>query len=605
LLDLERWQSDEMRDVPIPTSVQGLISSRLDRLESKEKRLAHHASVIGAVFWVGAVAHLGAHEGSSPEDPRPGLAELERRDFVAHLATSTVAADDEYAFKHILMRDVAYRQVPKGRRAQLHLGFSEWVKGLPSSADEFVEIVAWHLEQACLLSREVARSPIDPPIRQAAATLADAAQRAERRESLREAHRYYTRALDVLAEDFPELRAELRVRRADMAMMLGELKEATDELLEVAENAAELSRHDVESEALLLLGDIDQRQGRPTDARSRLLEAERLAGLTHDARLQIRVAFVLATYRGDFEGQHEQAIEALRSAMLAAEEIDQRALLAEGHLRIAAILLRNDLASAEAELRRCLEVAAELGSHRIEAEATSWLGAVVYYRGRPVEGERLSLQARTWFERTGDSYFQVQNLISGLAIFALEDGRAEEAEAWLREALPVALQIGGWVVLKTYWHLVEAHVGQDRLDDAREIVAFAGPAVPLVALALRVIGRDRVWRVGDGHGGPRGGSAPARGDQLRARCCRSPIRAGAFAPCVRRRHRCESRARACPRDVRPTRRGHPARRRRPCARGTGRGAGSHRSLDCVKAIYLVPLKPALPRGARGHSGMRC
>jgi tetratricopeptide (TPR) repeat protein len=181
---------------------------------------------------------------------------------------------------------------------------------------------------------------------------------------------------------------------------------------------------------------------------------------------------------GDFEGQLEQAVEDLRSAILAAEEIDDRALLAEGHLRIAAILLRNDLAAAEAELRRCLEVAAELGSHRIEAEATSWLGAVAYYRGRPVEGERLSLQARTWFERTGDSYFQVQNIISGLAIFALEDGRAEDAEAWLREALPVALQIGGWVVLKTYWHLVEALVAQDRLDDARELVVFAARSVP-------------------------------------------------------------------------------------------------------------------------------
>src|ERR671931_644881 len=440
LLDLKRWQGDDMRDVPVPTSVQGLISSRLDRLETKEKQLAHHAAVIGAVFWAGAVAYLGAQEGAAPEDPRPGLTELERRDFVAHLKVSTVADDEEYSFKHILMRDVAYGQVPKGRRAQLHLGFSEWVKKLPSSADEFVEIVAWHLEQACLLSREVARSPIDPPIRQAAETLADAAQRAERRESLREAHRYYTRALDLLDDEHDGLRAELRLRRADMAMMLGELKEATDELLEVAENASALGRADLESEALLLLGDIDQRQGRPTDAHRRLLDAE---------------------------------------------EIDDRALLAEGHLRIAAILGRNDLAAAEAELRRCLELAAELGSHRIEAEATSWLGIFAYYRGRPVEGERLCLQARTWFERTGDSYFQVQNLISGLAIFALEDSRAEEAEAWLREALPISLQIGGWAVLKTYCHLVEALVAQDRLDDARELVAFAARSVPEEAAYAR------------------------------------------------------------------------------------------------------------------------
>ena len=73
---------------------------------------------------------------------------------------------------------------------------------------------------------------------------------------------------------------------------------------------------------------------------------------------------------------------------------------------------------------------------------------------------------------------QVQNLINGLAIFALENGRPDEGESWLREALPVALQIGGWVVLKTYWHLVEALVAQDRLDDAREIVVFAARSVP-------------------------------------------------------------------------------------------------------------------------------
>src|SRR5262249_43507981 len=97
LIDLERWRREDMRDVPIPTSVQGLISSRLDRLEAKEKQLAHHASVIGAVFWAGAVAHLGAGEGAAQEDPKPGLSELERRDFIAHLKVSTVADDEEYA----------------------------------------------------------------------------------------------------------------------------------------------------------------------------------------------------------------------------------------------------------------------------------------------------------------------------------------------------------------------------------------------------------------------------------------------------------------------------------------------------------------------------
>jgi class 3 adenylate cyclase/tetratricopeptide (TPR) repeat protein len=478
LVDLERWRHEDVDQLPVPTSVQGLISSRLDQLGSGDKRLAHNAAVVGAVFWAGAVGHLGAgDEGPAPD--LAGLATLERRDFVLHSAVSTIANEEEYAFKHILMRDVAYGQIPKGRRAQLHVRFADWVTVLPGSADEFVEIVAWHLEQACRLSRELARSPIEPPLVQAVGALAKAARRAEAREGLKEAHGYYTRALDVLGNVQEELQLELRVRRADMAMMLGQLKEASDELLEVADRATRLGRADIESEALLLLGDIDQRQGRLSDADDRLTEAQRLASLTENAALQARVAFVFATFVGDYEGRQDDAIESLRAAIATAEEVDDRALVAEGHLRIAAALMnKGDFSDTEVELRRCLELAADLGSHRVQAEATSWLGLVTYELGDPTEGERLCRQARTWFERTADTYFQVQNLVNGLASFALANGRPEEAEAYLLEAIPVALQIGGWVLIDTYRHLVYALVALDRIDDAREMVGFATRNLP-------------------------------------------------------------------------------------------------------------------------------
>ncbi len=188
--------------------------------------------------------------------------------------------------------------------------------------------------------------------------------------------------------------------------------------------------------------------------------------------------FVLNTFVGDYLGELDRVLDNVRAAIATAAEIEEHALAAEGHLRIAALLMGHDLAAAEPELRRCLELAEALGSRRIEAEASSWLGIVAYYLGRAAEAEQLCLQARTLFERTGDSYFQVQNITCGLAIFALQNGREEEAEVWLREALPVALGIDGWVALKTYCHLVEALIAQGRLDDAREIAAFAARSVP-------------------------------------------------------------------------------------------------------------------------------
>ena len=98
-------------------------------------------------------------------------------------------------------------------------------------------------------------------------------------------------------------------------MMLGELREACDELEEVAAEAPALGRVDIECEALLLLGDIDQRQGRAGDAHRRLAHAEKLVAGIDDPVLRTKIAFVLAALVADFEGQYEQAIDRLRSGI--------------------------------------------------------------------------------------------------------------------------------------------------------------------------------------------------------------------------------------------------------------------------------------------------
>jgi len=479
ILQSDRWREvGALETLPVPANLQGLISSRLDRLAHADKQLAHDASIVGAVFWAGAVAHLGAADGMVLTDPRPGLETLAHQDFIRANVSSSVAGEDEYEFKHILIRDVAYGQVPKGRRAQLHVRFSDWVTILPGASDEFVEIVAWHLEQACRLSREVARSPIDPPVLAAAGALANAANRAERREGLREARRYYTRALEIIGDEYPETALELLLRRAITMAELGELRQAREELIEVESRAAKLDRGDLRAEALVALADIDQRQGRATEAHERLATAETIAREVRDRRLQIKAAFISSALRADLEGEFEPAVDELRGAVAIAEELDDLPLRVEGHLRIGFLLYNmGELRGAEEELMRCTRLARELGSHRDEARATFQLGLVKYYLGEPEEGERLALQAQEWLERTGDTYMQVQNDHS-LARFALAREEAELAEARVQGTLETALEIGGWLVIDTYRLLTEALVRQERLEDAKELVAFAARNLP-------------------------------------------------------------------------------------------------------------------------------
>jgi tetratricopeptide (TPR) repeat protein len=495
LVDAERWRTETLDDLPIPTNVQSLISARLDQLSVDEKRCAHTGSVIGAVFWSGAVRHL-----NMSDDPSTSLEVLVKRDFVQRHDVSTIADEVEFAFKHILIRDVAYGQLPKGRRAEMHVRFADWVTILPASADEFVEIVAWHLEQACRLSREIARSPIEPPILAAAGALANAARRAERREGLREAVRYYERALEVLGSDYLEEGLELRLSRARAHGALGELAEASEQLETVASDALQFNRPDLRSFALTTLGNIGHRQGRPSEARQRLDEAGELARQCGDRSLRVRATFGLAAVRADYESDAEGGAEDLRRAISVAEEMDDRALRVEGHLRLGFLLFNmGDIAGSEEELQRCLGIAGELGSLRDEARATFLLGLAKHYRGEAGEAERLNLQARDWLERTGESYFQMQNF-RALGLYALARDDLETAERWLREALPVALEEGGRYMLEVYRFLTETLVRQGRVDDADTLVEFAARNVPeedLVAQAYVQLAHAAVAAVRD------------------------------------------------------------------------------------------------------------
>jgi class 3 adenylate cyclase/tetratricopeptide (TPR) repeat protein len=463
----------ELDSLPVPTSLQSLIGSRLDRLESADKRVAQHAAVVGTVFWPGAVEYV-----EERDNVEPRLHALVRHDFVRENESSTVAGEREYAFRHVLTRDVAYGQLPKGRRAALHVRCADWISALPAAVDEYIEIVAYHLEQACLLAREVVRSPVEPPVAAAVQALTAAAEKAERREGIREADRFYARALGLLHSGDEGTAIDLRLRRVRTLVALGELGRAHEQLSGVAEEAAAAGRLDLRCAAQITLGNIDWRQGRGADARRRLTEAQALAAELDDPRLGVRAAYELGVFEAWIDGEPDRAIETLRGSLAVGEDLGDRPLRIEGHMRLASVLFNaGAIAEADEEIVRCLALAGELGSRRDEARATSALAAFRYYRGPLEDAEELATQALEWLERICDTLLQVQNLRT-LAKLALARNEPERAEARLREALPLALEHGGWLVPEVYRYLTQALVAQGRAADAAELAAFAERDAP-------------------------------------------------------------------------------------------------------------------------------
>lgn len=459
--------------LPAPPSLTSMIGARLDRLPDHERHLALRAAVLGSSFWPGAVTAL---DGIS--DVERGLEALTTLDVAERRPVSTVSGEREFAFKHDLIREVAYGRLPKGLRVQLHVRSADWLAA-HQERDELVEMGAFHLEQACRLAGEIERSPVAPPILEAAAALTAAAEKAERREGLEEADRFYVRALDlVVDEEHPETAAELRLGRARVLAAAGKLQEAAERFRSVAADAASLGRRDLRGAALVGLGNALQKQGAPGEAHEHLLEAEAIAKDMGEGRLEVQALFELAEIDRDFRGEVTVAVETLERALELAATLDDRRLLAEGNLRLGFVLnAAGRLADAEVALARSAEIGAELDSRRDESRATFLRAWTAYHLGRPAEAERLALEAQEWFQRTGDRYFLVQNL-RALAEYALARGDPALAANKLDEALLIEQEREGWLFSVMNADLAEVLVRLGRLDEARARAATAVETAP-------------------------------------------------------------------------------------------------------------------------------
>src|SRR6266576_360518 len=145
------WQLEEREQLPLPETVQGMIAARLDSLEAVDKELIQNAAVLGKVFWTGALAALTGREPLLVEEQLHGL---ERKEFVRRERRSGVAGETQYAFLHLLLRDVAYSQIPRSERADKHSGAAAWIESLSADrSEDRAEMLAHHYLEALKLLR--------------------------------------------------------------------------------------------------------------------------------------------------------------------------------------------------------------------------------------------------------------------------------------------------------------------------------------------------------------------------------------------------------------------------------------------------------------------
>jgi class 3 adenylate cyclase len=181
----------------LPVAIRGIIAARLDALPAEERRLILDASVAGSVFTRGMLESLAAEGVPVPE----ALEDLEFRDLIRRRRVSRTYGDEEFAFKHGLIREVAYGTLPRAARRERHAIVAEFLEEAVRSGADTAAILAHHWRQAGDSERAVRY-------------LLSAAELAGRGWAKGEAVALYNQALELIPKDADGRRQDVELKRA-------------------------------------------------------------------------------------------------------------------------------------------------------------------------------------------------------------------------------------------------------------------------------------------------------------------------------------------------------------------------------------------------------
>jgi class 3 adenylate cyclase len=186
----------------LPSTVQVVVSSRIDQLTISQQLTLKVASIFGRSFDVDALRAVYPIEVAAP-DLDGHLDALVSRDLVR---VTPGGGAGVYAFKHAITQEVAYSLLSYALRRQLHAGAAEWYERLhPDDLAPFYPLLAYHWSRAEIAERAVYYND-------------QAGEQALRRHANEEAFRFFKEALELDDKFATTLAGDASVRFARVSL---------------------------------------------------------------------------------------------------------------------------------------------------------------------------------------------------------------------------------------------------------------------------------------------------------------------------------------------------------------------------------------------------
>ena len=439
----EGWVvAESVGDLEVPRSIQALIASRLDSLPEDEKAIVQDAAVVGHEFWLGAVERLSRRD---REDARALLARLRIKEIVTQRDVSTFSGESQFAFRHALIRDVAYESLPKALRADKHMAVARWAEERAGErSDEVAELLAAHYARALDYLTQLGEGHLGDVERQAFRWARLAGERTLRLWQQREAAGWFRRAAEI-AERIGLPPAE-RAAIWEACARASEEVEAYPEVARILHTA---------------LGQYEE-SGRLVDAgriRARLSWIAFLSGSEDDALPLAERALAMLEPLGDSRDlatalhvrgwylfrrmRYDEAEAHLRRAIEITERVGDD--VGRGHALISlAFVLQQTLRGVEclATFEEALALAHVAGDLPLRLRAQLHIcGALEEFPGDIARGEVLSREGLELAQRAGN-IGNIGWMAMMLSDMLFERGQLAEAEGYARTALDASRSVG-------------------------------------------------------------------------------------------------------------------------------------------------------------------
>lgn len=504
---------DKLERGDLPLTMADAIRARLSALEPFELLVMQQASVVGEMFWDGALLSIQRCERERPEvdtDPirlwtedrdeirlTEALTRLEQKRFIVRIAESTVPGLSEYTFHFAGARSVIYNDLPEQVRTSRHgivARFMTMAAGLPS--ESMAATLASHLERAGHRNR-------------AGRAYLQAAGEERKRMRTTMALRYVERALPLISHDEDVgTRIEALHEHGSLLTTLGRYDEAHRSFKDIVDLAWRLGARGTGGAALNRIARIHRQRGEHLRALDHLKCALLLFRAADDQRGVASTYDDLAQVHrmlGNLEPSFVAAKEALEIRTTIKDKRGQGVSLNTlGYIE----LDRGNFAAAQTHFDSALAIRESIGDHEGAVQTRIGLGKLAYHQGRVEDAIRYYKSALDGAREQDNQRFQ-SYLLNHLGEAYLADGKPEDAQAMLLEARRLALGMRDQRALSEIQRnlgLVALHRGdaraKEQLDAALALAREYGTR-EAIALGHRAVGRLHARTLFDQSGEPR------------------------------------------------------------------------------------------------------